>query len=127
MQENMRYSERNGALFVSKLVNAGPADYVFTPQVVQGEREIDFKLGTAKSDGEPRASAASIGVGYGINEHWFSELYLKYKRENNKATSYDAIEWENKFQLTNIGEYPIDVGLLIEVERPRNHAEGWGS
>ena len=58
-----------GALFASKLVNAGPADYVFTPQVVQGEREIHFKLGTAKSDGEPRASAASIGVGYGINEH----------------------------------------------------------
>lgn len=41
------------------------------------------------------------------------------------ATRFDAFEWENKFQLTDTGKYPVDAGLLIEIERPRNHAEGW--
>lgn len=114
-----------GALFVSQLANAGPSAYVYTPQVVQGEREIDFKFGTAKTDDAPRSSAASIGLGYGVSERWFTELYFKYKRENNQGTFYDAVEWENKFQLTDMGKYPLDVGLLVEIERPTDHAEGW--
>ncbi|MBI3773519.1 MAG: hypothetical protein HY272_12565 [Gammaproteobacteria bacterium] len=112
-------------MLVSQWVTAGPSDYVYTPLVVQGEREIDFKMGTSNMDGAPRTSAANIGLGYGVNERWFSELYLKYKRQNNQGTHYDAVEWENKFQLTDIGEYPVDVGLIIEVERPTDHAEGW--
>src|SRR4051794_16428 len=30
-------------LFIAPHVSAGPADYVFTPRVEEGEREIDFK------------------------------------------------------------------------------------
>ena len=105
--------------------NAGPADYVYSPAVEYGEKEIDFKLGSAKKDEDPRESAASVGFGWGAKEWWFTEVYLKYKRENGEGTKYDAIEWENKFQFGTPGEYPIDLGFLIEVERPRNHAEGW--
>lgn len=104
---------------------AGPADYIYTPTVEYGEREIDFKLGSAGKGGEPRESAASIGFGYGAREWWFTELYLKYKRENHAGTKFDAIEWENKFQLTETGKYPADVGFLLEVEHPRDRAEGW--
>src|SRR4051812_28752149 len=85
---------------------AGPADYVFTPSVEYGEREIDFKSGTVKRSGEERESAASIGFGYGATEYWFTEFYLKYKRENGGGTFFDAVEWENKFQLTQPGQYP---------------------
>ena len=27
-------------------------------------------------------------------------------------------EWENKFQLTETGKYPVDIGLLTEIEAP---------
>jgi hypothetical protein len=104
---------------------AEPADYVNTPDVTQGEREIDFKFGTTKPTGEDRESASSIGFGYGVSETWFTEVYLKYKRENGGGTFMDAFEWENKFQLTQPGEYPVDIGFLAEVERPRDHAEGY--
>jgi hypothetical protein len=104
---------------------AGPADYVYTPTVEHGEKEIDFKAGTAKQGQDSRESAASVGFGYGASEWWFTELYLKYKRESGAATRYDAVEWENKFQLTETGRYPIDVGLLLEMERPTDRAEGW--
>src|SRR5512139_3213055 len=81
--------------------HAGPADYVYTPTVEKGEREIDFKAGTQDSD--PRKSAAMLGVGYGAND--------------------DAFEWENRFQLTETGKYPVDVGLITEIEVPRERKE----
>jgi hypothetical protein len=114
------------AVMLSPLyVCAGPADYVYTPAVEYGEKEIDFKMGTARKGDAPRETDSSIGYGYGATEWWFTEVYLKYKQANGETTKYDAIEWENKFQLTETGKYPIDVGFLVEVERPKIHAEGW--
>lgn len=104
---------------------AGPADYVFVPNVVKGEREIDFKMGSQKKTDESRASAASLGFGYGVTDNWFTEIYTKYKRENGEPTGFDAFEWENKFQLTETGKYPIDVGFITEVERPKDRSEGY--
>ena len=108
---------------------AGPADYVYTPAVEYGEREIDFKMGSAGKKHEPKESAASVGFGYGATPWWFTELYAKWKRESlndgQPATRFDAFEWENKFQLTETGKYPVDVGFLLEIERPKAHAEGW--
>jgi hypothetical protein len=114
-----------GALLGPLNAHAGPSDYVYTPTVEYGETEIDFKAGSARKGGEPRNSAASVGFGYGAKEWWFTEVYLKYKSENNEGVKHDAIEWENKFQLTETGKYPIDLGFLVELERPRDHAEGW--
>lgn len=114
-----------GALLSPLVTHAGPADYVYTPTVDFGEKEIDFKAGSATQSGTPRESAASIGFGYGVKEWWFTEVYLKYKQELNENTKFDAVEWENKFQLTETGKYPVDVGFLVEIERPMNHAEGW--
>jgi hypothetical protein len=102
---------------------AGPADYVTMPAVTYGEREVDFKAGTIKQSQEHRVSAASLGFGYGVTQNWFTELYVKYKREG--STSFDAFEWENKFQLTETGQYPVDVGFLLEMERPQDRSEGY--
>ncbi len=114
-----------GILLSPLFAHSEPADYVNTPAVEYGEKEIDFKAGSAAKGNEPRESAASVGFGYGAKPWWFTEVYLKYKRENNAGTKQDAVEWENKFQLTETGKYPVDVGFLVEVERPLDHAEGW--
>jgi len=115
------------AIFLSfaSLVHAGPADYVYTPIVEQGEKEVDYKLGTAKALNGTRTSVASLGFGYGVNSWWFTELYIKAKRESPDSWRYDAIEWENKFQLTETGKYPLDVGFIVEIERPRDRTEGY--
>lgn len=112
-------------LGVSAHVAAGPADYVVTPGVEYGEREIDFKFGSFKRSDEDRLSAASIGFGYGATQRWFTELYLKYNREGGSGTQFDAWEWENKFQLTETGQYPVDLGFLLEIERPQDRSEGY--
>lgn len=101
---------------------AGPADYVYTPMVERGETELDFKFGTQDSD--PRKTVGTLGLGYGVNDWWFTEAYLKYTKEGSDGLKYDAFEWENKFQLTETGKYPADVGFIAEVEIPHDRDEG---
>lgn len=102
--------------------HAGPADYVYTPTVEQGEKEIDFKYGSESTS--PRNSLASLGLGYGVNDWWFTEAYVKYARVSGGGVKFDAFEWENKFQLTEPGEYPVDIGFITEIEVPRLRSEG---
>lgn len=106
---------------------AGPSDYVYEPAVSYGEREIDLKYGTWRfNDAGERETAASLGLGLGVTQWWFTEAYLKYHKEPGDRTRYDAFEWENKFQLTEHNQYPVDFGLITEIEIPRErHTEGY--
>lgn len=113
------------AVLCSAAAIAGPGDYVYLPNVEYGEREIDFKFGSARSPEGNRNSVDSLGLGYGATEWWFTELYLKYKRDGSLGNRFDAIEWENKFQLTETGKYPVDVGFVLEFEAPRDRSEGY--
>ena len=111
---------------IANLAHAGPDEYVYPARVEAGEREIDIKFGTrSMKDGTQNKSAGSIGLGYGVNDFWFTEVYLKYARAAGSSTEFDAIEWENRFQLTETGKYPVDVGFLFEAERPQDRAEGY--
>ena len=116
----MKY--RNHALLIwLGLINAGgafasPADYVYTPIVEYGEKEIDFKYGTARQKDSTLSQAASIGFGYGAKEYWFTEIYLKQEKNGDQITN--IAEWENKFQLTETGKYALDMGLITELEAP---------
>ena len=105
------------------LAHADPDDYVAVPAVEYGEREIELRIGSASATEEHRESAASLAFGYGLTPWWFTEIYGKWHRSG--ATSFDAIEWENRFQLTEPGQYFADFGLLVEIERPRDRAEGY--
>jgi len=114
-----------GLLLSAHLAVAGPADYIQTPIVEEGEKEIELKYGDARDGGKSIERVYTVGVGYGVNSRWFTELYAKYKRVDGEANVFDAWEWENKFQITETGKYPVDVGVLFEIERPRDHDEGW--
>jgi len=107
-----------GSFYVGSVL-AGPADYVYTPMVEQGEKEIDFKSGTAKQLDGTRSTVNSMGFGYGASEYWFTEVYLK--REKSGSDGLSIVEWENKFQLTETGKYPVDIGLITEIEVPINN------
>lgn len=103
---------------------ADPNDYVKTPAVTYGEHEIDFKAGGWKDPGGARLNAASIGYGYGVTQNWFTEIYVKYQQPGGARTQLDAYEWENKFQLTEPGQYAVDAGFVLEIERPKDRTEG---
>ena len=111
--------------FMTPAAHAGPSDYVFTPIVEEGEREIDFKAGTSKFRDGTRASKESLGFGYGATGWWFTELYAIWHKEPGERHGFDAWEWENKFQLTETGKYPVEVGFVLEIERPKDRSEGY--
>lgn len=121
-------------LLAAQVAHAGPSDYVATPTVETGEFEVDFKAGSARLGDGNRATAQSLGLGYGVNSFWFTEFYAKWHGASDGSIagghSFDAFEWENRFQLNETGKYPVDVGFLLEIERPRDHDEGlevvWG-
>lgn len=102
---------------------AGPADYVYSPTVEYGEKEIDFKYGSARQKDGTYAQTTSVGFGYGAKENWFTEFYLKQERSGNQNNT--LAEWENKFQLTETGKYPLDIGLITELEAPLSGKAPW--
>jgi len=102
---------------------ASPADYVYTPTVEYGEKEIDFKAGAARLKDGTLTQAASLGFGYGATETWFTEFYLKQEIAGKQVAN--LAEWENKFQLTETGKYPLDIGLITELEAPLSSNAPW--
>jgi hypothetical protein len=113
------------ALLPPTLALAGPSDYVITPIVEEGEREIDLKAGSSAMRDGSRESKESIGLGWGATHWWFTELYAIWHKEPGAKHGFDAWEWENKFQLTETGRYPLDIGFLFEIERPKDRSEGY--
>lgn len=121
---NYRKSLFLGLTLVASSAWAGPADYIYTPTVERGELEIEYKAGTAEGQDGVRKTVHMLGLGYGVNDFWFSEIYLK--RELEGSDRLTLAEWENKFQLTETGKYAVDVGLIVELEAPVNNGrEPW--
>ena len=98
---------------------AGPADYVFTPTVDYGEKEIDLKAGSADAH-DGRDNAATLGFGYGVTPFWFTEAYGVWEDNPHAGARLQAFEWENKFQLTETGKHWFEVGVIAELEIPRD-------
>jgi hypothetical protein len=111
-----------GLLFAAPAL-AGPADYVYTPTVEYGEREIDIKYGSTTPAAGDRVQVASVGFGYGATQSWFTEIYVKRERDGSQDAT--LAEWENKFALTEPGKYPVDVGLVTELEAPISDNLPW--
>lgn len=104
---------------------AGPAAYVQVPAVEYGERELDLKTGSERGPDGAKKDQTTLGLGFGLTPYWFTELYAKYERANGSGYKLEALEWENKFQLTETGKYPVDIGLLVELEVPRERGEAY--
>lgn len=104
---------------------ANPAVYVATPAITQGEREVEAVFGAERAHDGSSATGLALRFGYGVNARWSSELVVKAHRESGADFGFDAWEIENRFALSEPGRYPVDLGLLIEVERPQDRSEGY--
>ena len=91
---------------------------VYTPYVELHEFEIEYKPSRTidGDDAKDNKQKHLLGIGYGVNEWWFTEVYAEWEREPGSGEEFffEAFEWENRFQLTNPGENWADFGLLVE-------------
>lgn len=109
-------------LYVQAAV-AGSADYVDTPDIVRGERELGVKYGSATPLAGNAMQATAIGLGYGVTDLWATEVILKRERTSRQGVT--SLEWENRFLFDEMGKYSVDVGLLSELEAPLAGRAPW--
>jgi hypothetical protein len=116
-------------LAVPVSARADPNDYVLTLDFAGGERELEAKLGAASSarSGAPAAEAAAFAWGLGVNDNWFTEFYAQFASRTTGASGggFDAVSWENIVRFSEPGQWPVDVGAMLEIERPRAGSQGW--
>jgi hypothetical protein len=111
-------------LIISNCVLADPDESILTTYSENGERQIELRFGAINQSEQATQGAATLGFGYGITDHWFSELYVGYVRSGSNNTDFDGAAWQNTFRLTN-GQYPVEVGLYTEVEYQADRAAGY--
>ncbi|MGH8120412.1 MAG: hypothetical protein ACRESK_07340, partial [Gammaproteobacteria bacterium] len=78
-------------------------DKVYDPYVDQGELEIEAR-GIHKFD-DVDEHKVRLGVGYGVTSFWFIEGYAIFEQKTGESGDLADIELENKFQLTEQGQY----------------------
>lgn len=107
---------------------ADPNDYILDLDFEEGEYELEAKLGAASStpDGTPPQQAAAFSFGHGLSSAWFSEAYLQFANDVSgvHGGGLDSLSWENIVRFTEQGEWPVDLGAMLEIERPRGADNG---
>lgn len=83
-----------------------------SPLVEQGEFEVEYSAyrsfdNDSTVDNEQKHK---LEMSYGFGEKWKSEISAEFKKEPDESIDFTAIEIENQFQLTEQGEYWVDVG-----------------
>jgi hypothetical protein len=114
------------ALLVLATANAlaDPADYVFTPYTDVGRWELAYGLGTEHARDGSRETQQTLSLGGTPTARWHTSLYAAWMAEDGGTFAADEWSWINHLRLTAPGSSPIDLGLLCELSRPRDRAEG---
>lgn len=93
---------------------------VYSPFVDKGELEIEYRGFIVNDDNIDKddESQQKLSVGYGVTRHWFTEIYGAWKHKPGGNTEFDAVEWENLFQVFPQGAHWVDLGFRTEIEFP---------
>lgn len=105
------------AAFLSS-ASAFAAERLYYPYVEQGELELEY-FGSRSIDSDStkdNKQKQQFSVGYGVNDWWKTEFYGKFGKEPQDKLTFDEWEWENIFQLTERGEYWLDLGASLAYE-----------
>jgi hypothetical protein len=96
-------------------------DRIYHPYVHAMEREVELRASLEDGNDTPSGDRQTWRLGYGqaLNEHWFGELYLGAQRNAGQGLRLSGYEAEALWQITGQGEYPVDAGLLLSVEKSR--------
>jgi len=99
--------------------NANATKKVYSPIVEGGELEFETRGSYDFDDAESKdgKQKQKYAVGYGVTDRWFTEIYGEIEKgATSSKFDFTAFEWENIYQLTEQGQYWVDVGLYFEYE-----------
>jgi hypothetical protein len=108
---------------------ADPGYYVVMPYDNEGLRTVDFRYWTVKPNQRTEMVWPELGLGYGVNSRWTTELFLSWLGSAHQAVRPVTLNWQNDVLLTQ-GQYPFDLALHAQVikDRAAPHQLGvnWG-
>lgn len=110
-------------------LGAGPAAaatgyYLVNIYSDPGQLTLDYKYWNAKRPGSAPVGSPELGVGYGVNSRWYTELYGVALQTAAQGTSFSSMNWQNDVLLTQ-GEYPFDLAIHTNIEQYRRR-DGYG-
>lgn len=94
-------------------------DKVYHPYVQPLERELEWRMISADSEQLHR-----FGIGQSFSDRLFLEGYLIATDDEDGNFSLEAYELEAKYQLTEQGEYAVDWGVIMEIEKVKDE-DSW--
>ncbi len=92
---------------------ADPGYYVVTPYTSEGVLFADFRYWTVALVGNTEVNWPELGLGYGVNSRWTTELFMSWIGSHTMATRPSTLNWQNNVLLT-LGEWPVDVALHLQ-------------
>ncbi len=99
---------------------------VYSPHVNQGLSEIELR-GFYTNDGRQDfggQAASELSISHAFTGWWKPELYVaRYEKNPGAGGGLVGYEFENTFQLTQPGQYWVDLGLLASLEIPNTKGE----
>jgi len=115
-------------LCVAASASADPGYYVMKPYSAPGRLTIDTRFWTVRLDGQQATLWPEVGLRYGIDTRWSSELLASFIGDSLDEQKLSSLNWINTYLLTQ-GQYPFDLALHTQIIR--NHGAGnaleWGA
>ena len=97
-------------------LRADPGYYLVTPYSQPGQLALDLRYWTVKQPGSSAVLWPEIGVRYGFNNRWTSELFVSGIGTASTAFILSSVNWQNDVLLTQ-GEWPVDIALHSQLIR----------
>jgi hypothetical protein len=91
---------------------------VYSPYVTQGEFEFEPRGHYTLDDNDAAADKQKykVDIGYAFTDWWLAAYVGEFEKTPGDRFRYTSTAVENVFQLTERGEYWIDLGLYLEPE-----------
>lgn len=100
---------------------ADPGYYLLTPYSQPGEGALELRYWSVKAPGEPATLWPEVGLRYGVDSRWTSELLASFIGDSLRDQRLSSINWQNSWLLTQ-GQYPLD--LAVHAQLIRHRGEG---
>jgi len=106
------------ALAAATLVRAEAGYYVVMPYDQAGRVGAEFRYWTVKPPGEEATLWPELGVSYGVNTRWTTQLLASWEGESWRGAKVETWNWINEVLLTQ-GEKPYDLAIHAQLIRNR--------
>lgn len=99
-------------------------EYMTQPQ---GNLELEIwnDIDAPKTGFDAASTTHRIELEYGLTDHWDLSLYHVLAQAPGEPLHFDSWRAETRYRLLEKGEWPVDVLLYFEVERPAAFSEPW--